>query len=262
MNVRRLRLCLLLGLIACDDYEPDYTPERGDLGRGRFIYQCLGETDAACAGSEQFPQAIAVNARFAMRFAINSGVQPSVIAGAPAFTQPVTGGFKALRAGQLSLLAVNGNREVIDIKHVRSAEIAEVRVKRGDSLPERELELVVGAPAEIQAVPFDAIGVELAGAVDYAWSSADSALVAVETLSDLSRVRIRALGVGETTLNVMAGGQSLSLVVRASDGPPWGPDAGDGDGDAGAGDAGEDDASTSADDAGQDGGVTEDGGQS
>ena len=139
MNVRRLRLCLILGLMACDDYEPDYTPERGDLGKGRFIYQCLGESDTACAEGEQFPQAIAVNARFAMRFAINSGAQPVVIAGAPAFAQPVVGGFKALRAGQISLLAVNGNREVIDLKHVRSAEIAEVRVKRGDSLPEPEL---------------------------------------------------------------------------------------------------------------------------
>ena len=243
MNVRRLRLCLILGLMACDDYEPDYTPERGDLGKGRFIYQCLGESDAACADGEQFPQAIAVNARFAMRFAINSGVQPVVIAGAPAFAQPVVGGFKAVRAGQLSLLAVNGNREVIDIKHVRSAEIAEVRVKRGDSLPEKELYLAVGTPSEVQAVPFDVVGVELAGAVEYAWSSADPTMVAVETLSDLSRVRIRALRAGETTLNVMAGGQSLSLVVHADDEAPSDPDAGEGD------------SGMSDDDAGPDGGV-------
>jgi hypothetical protein len=244
----------MLGLMACDDYEPDYTPERGDLGTGKFIYQCLGESDATCAVTERYPQAIAVNARFGMRFATYDGVQPVVIAGAPSFTQTVVGGFKALRAGQLAMLAVNGNREVIDIKHFRSAEIAEVRVKQGDALPQEEIDLVPGEPIELSAVPFDFIGVELAGALDYAWTSGDPTLVAVETLSDLSRIRIRALREGETTLNVMVGGQVHALVVRASGEAPPEPDAG--------GDAGEDGGVPDEEDAGEDSGVEQDGGQS
>jgi hypothetical protein len=111
---------------------------------------------------------------------------------------------------------------------------------------------LVGAPVELRAVPFDVIGVELAGAVDYAWTSADPTLVAVETLSDLSRIRIRALREGETTLNVMAGGQSLSLVVHVSGEAPE-SDAGE--------DAGED-GGPDDEDAGDDAGVQEDGGQS
>ncbi len=225
MDVRRLRLLWILGLVACDDFEPDITRERGDLGRGKFIYECLGETDAACgSATTTFPQAVAVNSRFAMRFAIDSGVQPVVIPGAPNFVQAVVGGFKVLRAGDLGLLAVNGNREVIDIKHVRSAPIAQVRVRRGTSLPEAELNLQTGESVELTAVPFDALGVELGGAVDYAWSSEDPQIARVETFAALNRIRIRALRSGETTLNVTAGGENLSLVEHTS-GAAIAPDA-------------------------------------
>lgn len=225
MNVRKLRLLWILGLVACDDFEPDITRERGDLGRGKFIYECLGETDSACeSATTKFPQAVAVNSRFAMRFAIDSGVQPAVIPGASTFVQSVVGGFKVLRAGELALLAVNGNREVIDIKHLRSAPIAQVRVRRGASLPEAELNLQTGESVELTAVPFDALGVELGGAVDYAWSSEDPQIARVETFADLNRIRIRALRSGDTTLNVTAGGENLSLVVHTS-GADLDPDA-------------------------------------
>ena len=120
----------------------------------------------------------------------------------------------------------------------------------------------MGTPAEVQAVPFDAIGVELAGAVEYGWSSEDPTLVAVETLPALNRVRIRALRAGETTLNVMAGGQSLSLVVRASDDAPSEPDAGEGDASMSDDDAGGDGGVEGDGDVDEDGGVEEDGGQS
>lgn len=238
-NVTSWRLLWVLGLVACDDFDPDITRERGDLGRGKFIYECLGETDTACADSSTstFPQAIALNSRFAMRFAIDSGTQPTVIAGAPNFLQPFTGGFRALRVGDASLLAVNGNREVIDLKHVRTATITQVRVRRGNSLPESELDLQTGDSVELTAVPFDALGVELGGALDYAWKAQDPEIVHVETLADLNRVRIRVLKAGDTMLTVTAGGQELSLRVRV-DGDTVEPDAGHWDRDGGAEDSG------------------------
>ncbi|MFT3923334.1 MAG: hypothetical protein QM778_12440 [Myxococcales bacterium] len=227
MNVGRVRLLLILGLMACEETDPDITRERGDLGRGKFIYECLGETDAACddGRSAQFPQAIAVNSKFGMRFAIDSGSTPSVIPGASTFVQSVVGGYKALRAGELALLAVNGNREVIDIKHVRSAAVAEVRVQRGSALPEPDLELGTDQGVELRAVPFDSLGVPLAGALDYTWTSRDPAMVRVETLPELNRIRVRALRAGDTTLDVMVGDRQLSLEVHAS-GPTVHEDAG------------------------------------
>ena|GEM_PF-6108881 len=246
MNIRRLRLLLVLGLMACEEGDPDVTRERGDLGRGKFIYECLGQTDAACEqGPAEFPQAIAVDARFWMRFAVERGPTPAVIPAAQTFVQ-AHGGFTALRAGELALLAVNGNLEVIDIKHVRSAQVSEVRVQREGSLPQSELELNTGESVELRAVPFDALGVPLAGALDYTWSSKDHAALKVETLPDLNRVLVRALRAGDTSLEVVVGKHALSLPVHVQGadveedaGSDAGEDAGDLAPDAGA-DTGDD----------------------
>jgi hypothetical protein len=209
-----LCVSLLLGLTACEPEELDTSRERGDLGRGKFIYECLGDTDPACAsGKAVFPQAVAMGSRFALRFAIDRGAQPTVIAAAPSFARTVPGGFEVARVGHLAFLAVNGNREVIDIKHLRSASVAEVRVRRDAGLPEAELRVQPGDSFELTAVPFDAQGVELGGALDYAWSSADSTVLRVDTLPDLSRVGVRAVGPGQTSLVINVEGQEYVLSV-------------------------------------------------
>jgi hypothetical protein len=213
-----LCVSLLLSLTACEAEEFDASPGRGDLGRGKFIYECLGDTDPACAsGLAVFPQAVALGSRFALRFAIDRGAQPTVIAAAPSFAKAVPGGFEVLRTGHLAFLAVNGNREVIDIKHLRSAAVAEVRVRRGAGLPETELRVQPGDSFELTAVAFDAQGVQLGGALDYTWRSENSAVLRVETLPELSRVGVRAVGPGQTTLVIEVAGQEHVLSVISGD---------------------------------------------
>jgi hypothetical protein len=252
-KARSLRLGLLLALVACEDTSIDTSRERGDLGRGKFIYECLGETDASCTtATTSFPQAVAVQSRFAMRFAIDEGAQPTVIPGSSNFVEQVTGGFKVVRSGELALLAVTGNREVIDLKHLRGADIASVRVQRAKSLPESRLQLAADETVEVLAIPMDAQGVVLGGALDYRFSSEQPAIVRIETLAELNRVRIRAISEGETNLSIEVGGKTYMVPVESAGGAGPEPDAGEPEGDAGD-DAGPQDES--------DAGVENDGGE-
>jgi hypothetical protein len=218
-----------LVLAACpdEDDEIDDTRARGDLGRGRFVYECFNQTDTACEdGAAELPKALAVGGRFALRFAIESGAQPSVIAPSFDFVRRVDGGFQVRAAGDFALLAVNGNREVIDIKHLYGADIAEVRVQRNSELPATSLQLKPGESVELLAVPFDAQGAELGGALDYAWHSEDEQLLRVESLAALNRVRVRAgAESGTLQLSLEVAGTSHAVSVRIGSGERE-PDAG------------------------------------
>jgi hypothetical protein len=230
--------CGLLALAACMDDDPEYdaTRERGDLGNGRFLYDCFNQTDAACEdGDATLPKVLAVGARFELRFAVGDGAQPTVIAPGFDFVRRIDGGFQVRAPGQFALLAVNGNREVIDIKHLLAAQIAEVRVQRRGDLPTTSLRLSPGEAVELVAAPFDTTGAKLGGSLDYAWRSPDEELVRVESLPVLNRVRVRAGTSGRVALQVEVAGATHVVDIVVGSG---GSDAGTLD--AAAGDAGAD----------------------
>jgi hypothetical protein len=229
-RLRTTLLCWggLLAFAACfeDDPEYDETRERGDLGNGRFVYDCFNQTDTACEdGSAELPKLLAVGGRFELRFAVESGAQPSVITPSFDFARRIDGGFQVRAPGQFALLAVNGNREVIDIKHLLAAEIAEVRVQKRSDLPTASVRLGVGESVELTAAPFDAFGAKLGGALDYAWSSADEALLRVESLPALNRVRVRAVTSGRVALHVEVAGANhvVDVVVGTGERADAGP---------------------------------------
>jgi hypothetical protein len=239
-----------------DDYDDART--RGDLGAGNFKYGCLNETDPTCDEIDRLPKAIAVGGRFDLAFEIKTGPQPTVIAPASDFVRSVEGGFQVRAPGVFALLAVNGNREVVDIKHLRGAEIEEIRVQEdGSDLFSTTLTLDRRQSLRVLAVPYGIHGVQLGGALSYSWTSADETLVTVETSSVLNSVRLRALNKsGKTSLAIDVGGKTFSVAVEV--GPDEAPldagtasdagtadarsDAGDGSSDASA-DAGADAAS-------------------
>jgi hypothetical protein len=216
-RLRATLLCWggLLAFAACFDDDPEYdeTRERGDLGNGRFVYDCFNQTDTACEdGSAELPKLLAVGGRFELRFAVE-------------FARRIEGGFQVRAPGQFALLAVNGNREVIDIKHLLAAEIAEVRVQKRSDLPTASLRLGVGESVELTAAPFDAFGAKLGGALDYAWRSADEALLRVESLPALNRVRVRAVTSGRVALQVEVAGatHAVDVVVGTGEQADAGP---------------------------------------
>ena len=220
----RLLALPALVLTGCPEEQPDTASARGDLGRGHFVYECVGDSDVQCSSEDDdFPQAVAVGSRFGLRFAVSSGAQPSVISGAPSFAKPTSGAFLVAQAGDFAMLAVNGNREVVDLKHLHGSTIADLRVQSADSLPSTVLRLQAGEERELQVIPVDDLGARLAGALEYEWESSDEDVAKVDTLARLSRIRVRVLRAGTAQLSVSSGAlaTSLTLEVRTS------PDASD-----------------------------------
>lgn len=216
-----------------DDY--DDARARGDLGVGDFEYGCLNSTDLTCDESDHgLPIAIAVGGRFDLKFETKSGPQPTVVAPASDFVGTAAGGFQVRAPGTFALLAVNGNREVVDLKHLEGAEIEEIRVhEEGTDLPSTTLRLDRRQSVRVVAVPYGIRGVELGGALSYSWSASDESLVSIETLSALNRVRLRAGDkAGKTELQIEVGGKLFVVEVEvgareaASDAGTGGADAG------------------------------------
>jgi hypothetical protein len=234
-------LLAVAGCLEGDDYEESRL--RGDLGRGTFLYGCYNASDTSCeGGNDALPKALAVGSRFDLRFSIESGPQPSVIAPAGDLVRRVDGAFEVRSAGEFALLAVNGNREVIDLKHLRGADVAEIRVQQGRALPSATLALSPRQGVELLALPFASGGVQLGGALGYAWSSSDERLLVVDSLPGLNRVRVRAGGgAGRALLRVETAGAMYEIAVQIGAG------GGDVDADGGAPDAGVPDAGSAGD---------------
>lgn len=250
-----LGLACLLGscVEGADDYED--ARERGDLGVGAFEYGCLNSTDLTCDESDYgLPTAIAVGGRFDLQFETDSGPQPTVIAPTSDFVGASAGGFQVRAPGLFALLAVNGNREVVDLKHLRGAEIEEIRVQEeGSDLPSTTLHLDRRQSARVLALPYGLRGVPLGGALSYTWSSGDDSLVTIESLSALNRVRLRAGDkAGRTELQIDVGGKVFSVAVEvgrqdmSSDAGPS-TDAGDDAGASGDASSTQEDAASAAD---------------
>ena len=253
----------LLAIGGCfDDKSYQDSRTRGDLGRGSFVYGCYNDSDTSCddAGTD-LPKAVAVGSRFDVRFAINSGPTPSVISPAPDFVRRVDEAFEVRQAGEFALLAVNGNREVIDIKHLRAAEIDQIRVQRKSELPSANLTLAAKESVQLLALPFDHGGVKLGGALTYAWTSSDERLLTVESLPQLNRVRVRAgANSGKAVLHVELAAATYDVQVQIGDGSTADLDAGapgddastDASADGAAADATQTDAADASTDAGTD----------
>jgi hypothetical protein len=207
---------LSLLLHGCDENDDFDAPDRGELGNGHFLYECLNDTDSACldGGTATLPQAIAVGGRFDMRFPVVSGAQPTVIAPASAFVRRAGTGFEVLREGQFALLAVNGNTEVVDFKHLRAANTAEVRVQVGSQPPVARLALAEGQTASLVAAPFDRDGIKLGGALVYTWRSSDPSCVSVDSLTQLNRVSVRANNACVANLITEVAGTTFSVAVQ------------------------------------------------
>jgi hypothetical protein len=217
-SLRALALIACVGLSTlaggCPEDE-DLPGERGDLGVGNFVYQCVGVTDTACTGDAAvLPQALAVGSRFNMTFAVRSGASPLVISPATDIVRREDGAFMVLQSGVFPLLAVTGSNEVVDIKHLQAAAIAEVRVQKPKELPVASLTLSPGDAVTLSAVPFDVRGVQLGGGLVYGWRSSDDARLSIETLPQLNAVRVRARAAGRATLMVDVTGKTFSVSVQ------------------------------------------------
>lgn len=221
-------LPLLLALPACSDtydFKPD--PGFGELGVGVFLYRCPFGGDPHCANGEdtaaQFPRAFAVGGRINLRYDWRDDDTehlgdplPQLQSAAPALLARQGDGFTALVPGYAAVLAVTGNSQVVDLRHLHIREIDSLQIVPDDMTGSPglyELDLAPGDRPGLQALALDSDDVLLGGVLGYTWTTADPTVVAILAGSEGGLVRLEALAPGATVLTLALGERSVQLPI-------------------------------------------------
>ena len=209
--------CLALALLTAGACDLDGSTG-GALGRGRFHYECVEDTDVVCQGffdADAFPAALAVGGRFAMSYAPDGSEPLPVLEPAASNVLLAEGSVMTFtRTGTSAVLAMLDG-EVFDFVQLEAQEVAEIRVVDPDSgfyelgLTEVELETIEGAVLE--AIPQDVFGRALGGAMEYSWTVDDDSIAEVVSLETLRLVEIEPRAPGTTTLRVSVGGYEHAM---------------------------------------------------
>jgi hypothetical protein len=193
----------------------------GELGRGRFEYICVNDTDPACSGfldASTFPDVFAVGGRFWTRFEPEDGGQvPEIKTSAPEVLSLDRTMLTFERAGTVAVLAVR-QTDLVDYKHLDAAPIASVTFERDAEQAVGSLLLTEREEARVDATPNDAQGRELGGALDYTWRIVDPTIAELVSPDNVDDITVRGLAVGQTTLEMTAGDFSTSLLITVEAG--------------------------------------------
>ncbi|MBK7827894.1 hypothetical protein [Nannocystis sp.] len=221
----RLRFLLLLAALpACsDDYEYKPDPGYGELGVGVFLYECPTSGDPYCANGSpaaEFPQAFALGGRIHLKYNWKDDSEhfsdplPQLQSASPTLLARESDGFTALATGYAAVLAVTGNSEIVDLRHLHIREIDALRVSNiGDTLPLSELHLEAGAETLLQARALDVDDVTLGGVLGHAWTTADPDILSITAGADSGQVRLQGGLAGDTTLTLTLGELSVAIAV-------------------------------------------------
>ena len=226
----RLRFLLLLAALpACsDDYEYKPDPGYGELGVGVFLYECPTSGDPYCTNGSpaaEFPQAFARGGRIHLRYDWKDDSEhfgeplPQLQSASPTLLAREGDGFTALAGGYAAVLAVTGNSEVVDLRHIHIREIDALRVSNtGDALALSELHLEAGAETILQARALDADDVTLGGVLGHAWTTADPEVLAITAGADSGQVRVQGGLAGDPPLTLTIGELAVAIAVTVD--PP------------------------------------------
>ena len=183
---------------------------RGALGNGSFEYDCVDGTDLACAAwtNGDMPPLIARSGRARVVFhgTASHGAAGDLPVGAVSagYVAGVGDALVFLRPGFAGLVAVD-HGITVDFIDVEVAAVSSVALGSGP------LTMSPGGVTTVSAVPRDAHGEELAGALDYDFASSDETVVTVAQSGRF--VEITAAGPGSTTVTAHAGDGSGAIGV-------------------------------------------------
>ncbi len=221
-------ILFMLAFVACDD-EDDHG-ESGELGRGRFYYQCVNRTyDVACHGQEQpeaFPKAIAIQGHFDMAYVSNSDKDDSslwVIGGSPNHVFQEGGALSIHEQVDVALLAMTTKSRAMDIMHVFAREVATVDLVTtpyvGPDDWERieDVEIEIGNSLSLRGVAKDDLGRPLAGVLAYRWTIQDPSIAELGSDTTHSVVKIEALKRGQTIITVEVNAISMQYDLVVTD---------------------------------------------
>jgi hypothetical protein len=229
-------LCaLLFSMTACGD-----SGSPGELENGDFGYSCTTDRDPICGPDATFPQGelrtmpniVAVGGTFGVAFRASSSAAQDGSAVIQAVSSDLLSGgggvgpvFTAVKPGFAGLLAMRGST-VVDVIHVHIEPIAKTRI---DAQTGTSGSVVAGVPSvsvgsgvllELSAAAANADGATLAGSLDYAWTTDDSAVAEILSNPSTDEITVRGGQPGETKVRVTIGGVSgeVSVVVPESAG--------------------------------------------
>lgn len=228
-------LPLLLALPACSDtYTPEPDPGYGELGVGVFLFACPTLSDPACVAggsvATSFPRAFAVGGRLALQYDWRDSDDehygdplPQIQTAAPQLLTRDGDGFSAVAPGYAAVLAVTGDSEVVDIRHLYLAEVDALQVvslAEPLGVPLLTIELEPGESIELLVRPVDVADQPLSGRLDYTWTTTDISVANFTAGGgDSGRVTITAFGVGESELRVELGDLVTQLKISVGDEP-------------------------------------------
>jgi hypothetical protein len=200
--------------------------EYGELGNGKFTYQCAGVSDAMCETTVGTPQDVAadlaVGSRFDLTFTANDFSSASVVSASSEHVSVEGTGFVVEKGGSCGFIARRGDRD-LDVVHLVAREVEEihfaVEVFSGfegthDNVSSIDLDLGI---ARLRALPWGGDGVGmLAGALGATWTSADPTIVALSGDLEDNVVDLEARAPGDTTITVKLGEHERSIPIHVN----------------------------------------------
>lgn len=225
----RWRIALLVGLAGCLPVDGPGT--EGELGHGSFAYACDASGDRACVTTSgpDIPRAVAVGADFTLNYAGATpseggvGFQVRVVPASSLVVETAPdGSFTVQEPGPAAFLARGTNGEVADMVHVVAGALATLDVSGSAGLGVETVVLQAptgggpGLPETLAPVPLDEDGETLDGALAYAWSSSDEAVVLVST-QDGSAL-LTPVAAGTATVAVAVGTVRREIAVTVEGG--------------------------------------------
>lgn len=231
-----LAVALATSAMGCDaTIDPDRTGSMGDLGAGRFNYDCVATGDAVCNGggavdenetaivlgiSREVPLVVAVGGRFDLTF--SSEGEPAFVEAARQDVVSGQGGFVIAQPGLHAFLARTADDEVADFIHVEARRVAELELWAEGRIPNR-LSVAVGERLAVAVLPRDGLGTPLAGGGSYDWQPSSFGQIDVEPVegsvsSGLRDDEVELVGIveGTLTLTVTRGEMSLEIPVEVT----------------------------------------------
>ncbi len=228
-------LALAFVAAGCEPIEHDPTGSVGDLGAGRFKYDCVATGDAVCNATmavdenetalalgvaREVPLVVAVGGRFDLSF--SSSGETAFVEAARQDVVSGQGGFIIAEPGLHAFLARAASGEVADFIHVEARRVAELEVWAQGAVP-NSVSLAVGERLAVAALPRDGLGAPLAGGGSYDWSASTLGQVDIEpvqgsitsTLRD-DEVELVGLVEGTLTVTVTRGDVSVEIPVTVT----------------------------------------------
>lgn len=206
---------------------------RGELGAGKFRYECVTSNDPVCpsgSDAEDFPDRIGAGGVFDVEFKKFRGhTDPSdfsIDPVAPAIVARDLSSLRAVAPGTVALLARDiGNNRIVDLVHVVVTRVEALRIERlGASISTSEGDVIrqslaVGDREVLRAIPLDSDGIVAAGSRDFDWSSSDETIVELSQSSPSATMTLEARDAGTATIVVATADIEARLEILVESGP-------------------------------------------